>query len=476
MKPTDGLLNPCQPILVVDDEPYVMKYIEGLLKHGGYTNYLTCQDSRQAMALASQHAPSLVILDLNMPHVTGRELLAAFACDFPDVPVIVLTGHGEVEDAVWCLKNGAFDFITKPANIARMLSSVRKAHQFTELQSENRSLARNMLADEVTNVKAFEHLVTASRKMHAIFRYIESIADTAQPVLITGDTGVGKELIAQAVHTASGRPGELVAVNMAGLDDTAFSDTLFGHAKGAFTGAVLKREGLVEKAADGTLFLDEIGDLSGDLQVKLLRLLQNREYYPLGSDQPRVMSARVVVGTNREIAHLQHSGAFRADLYYRLRTHHVHVPPLRERTEDIPLLLNHFLEQAAEALGREKPTPPPELATLLANYSFPGNVRELESMVFDAVSRHRGGKLSMQSFETAMGPLGGAALVTGDGKSENRPLTFGSQLPSPKQAVGLLLDEALRRTGGNQSMAARLLGMSRQALNRRLRDRDELQN
>jgi len=463
--------NPQHPVLVVDDDPYVVTMIEGLLKRGGYANYLTCQDSREVIGLVTKHGPSLVILDLVMPHITGRELLTTLSADYPDVPVIVLTGHGEVENAVWCLKNGAFDFITKPADIARMLSAVQKALQFRDLQSENRSLARNMLADTVTNVKAFDRIVTKDRKMHVIFRYIEAIASTLQPVLITGETGVGKELVAQAVHDVSQRPGDLVTVNAAGLDDTTFSDTLFGHAKGAFTGAVRKRDGLIEKASGGTLFLDEIGDLGGELQVKLLRLLQNGEYYPLGSDQPRTMSARIIVGTNRGLAQMQQEGRFRADLYYRLRTHHIDVPPLRERPDDIPLLLNYFLEEAAQALERRKPTPPPELAILLANYSFPGNIRELESMVFDAVSRHQGGKLSMQSFEAAMGMRTTAATLTPDDPVDQPRVTFGPQLPSPKELMDLLVDETLRRTDGNQSMAARLLGISRQAMNRRLRAR-----
>ncbi len=235
--------------------------------------------------------------------------------------------------------------------------------------------------------------------MRSTFKYIESIAVTSQPVLITGKTGVGKELIARTIHRLSGRKGTLAAVNVTGLDDTTFSDTLFDHKRGAFTGADRVRAGLIEKAANGTLFLDETGDLHPTSQVKLLRLLQEREYYPLGADVPRPSNARIVVATNRDLLALQASGTFRADLYYRLLLHRINVPPLRERRDDIPLLVEFFLQRAADELGKTKPTPPPELFILLALYDFPGNIRELQTMIFDAVSRHESWKLSLTGFK-----------------------------------------------------------------------------
>ena len=207
-------------------------------------------------------------------------------------------------------------------------------------------------------------------------------------------------MIAKAVHLLSNRKGEFVPVNVAGLDENVFTDTLFGHKKGAFTGADRARIGLVEQASGGTLFLDEIGDLSADLQVKLLRLLQEGEYFPLGSDVTKRSDARVVVATNQELQTLQESGKFRKDLYYRLCAHHVHIPPLRERREDLPLLAEHFLEKSSEALGKKKPTPPKELFILLSSYHFPGNIRELKSMIWDAVSYHKIGKLSLDAFKT----------------------------------------------------------------------------
>jgi DNA-binding NtrC family response regulator len=309
--------------------------------------------------------------------------------------------------------------------------------------------------------------------MRSIFQYIESIAKSSQPVLITGESGVGKELIARTLHALSGCTGGLVAVNVAGLDDTVFADTLFGHVKGAFTGAVESRKGVVEEAADGTLFLDEIGDLSLMSQVKLLRLLQEGEYYPLGSDRSKRARVRVITATNQDIESRQTSGHIRKDLYYRLCTHSVHVPPLRERKEDIPLLLDHFLETAAELLGKKKPAIPKELPVLLSTYNFPGNVRELRSMVYDAVSRHNSGILSMEAFRSAIGQRRLTANQTTETGADGSPFTLLETLPNFEEALDLLVTEALRRSKGNQTIAARMLGISQPALSKRLKHRSE---
>ena len=307
--------------------------------------------------------------------------------------------------------------------------------------------------------------------MRSVFQYVEAISISPQPVLITGETGVGKEMIAKAVHNLSNRKGEFVPVNVAGLDENVFTDTLFGHKKGAFTGADSARIGLVEQASGGTLFLDEIGDLSSDLQVKLLRLLQEGEYFPLGSDVTKRSDARVVVATNQELQMLQESGKFRKDLYYRLCAHNVHIPPLRERREDLPLLVEHFLEKSSVALGKKKPTPPNELLILLSSYHFPGNIRELEAMIWDAVSYHKLGKLSLDAFKTHI--TNTQPSIEADFKlplqNENGIISFSEQLPTLKQAEHLLISEALKRSDGNQAIAALNLGITRQALNRRLK-------
>jgi DNA-binding NtrC family response regulator len=319
---------------------------------------------------------------------------------------------------------------------------------------------------------AFSHIITQNREMHSIFQYLESIALSRQPILLTGETGVGKELFAQAIHTLSEVTGQWVVVNVAGLDDVMFSDTLFGHARGAFTGADRNRKGLIETAAEGTLFLDEIGDLPQPSQVKLLRLLQNGEYMPLGEDQSRYCRAHIVAATNRDLWILQRKGHFRKDLNFRLRTHHVHLPPLRERADDIPPLVDHFLVEAAKEFNKRKPTPPKELYTLLQTYTFPGNVRELRSMIYDAVSRHRAKVLSLDVFKEHMDRENGGGQTASPPLAdldEAAPFRGFQELPSIKEMTRMLVAEAMRRANGNQSIAARMLGISQPALSKRLK-------
>jgi DNA-binding NtrC family response regulator len=310
--------------------------------------------------------------------------------------------------------------------------------------------------------------------MYAIFRYLEAICFSPQAVLITGETGTGKELVAKALHRLSERPGELVAVNVAGLDDTLFSDTLFGHTKGAYTGADRAREGLITTAADGTLFLDEIGDLSTSSQVKLLRLLQDGTYYPLGADRPRQSMARVIVAANCDVTELMAERKFRKDLYFRLRTHHLHLPPLRQRRDDIPLLVNHFIERAARVLGKPVPAVPHSLYALLHSYDFPGNVRELEALVFDAVARYQGSTLSLQSIKDAIGNQPAAiSSELSDEYAAALTRLFPDRLPTLYEAAEALMREALSRANGNQGIAAGMLGITRQALNKRLSRRKD---
>jgi DNA-binding NtrC family response regulator len=337
-----------------------------------------------------------------------------------------------------------------------------------ELQRENREISKRLLSRKLQHPKAFVDIVTADHAMHGIFSYIEAVARSSEPLLISGESGVGKEFFAKAAHNLSGCRGQLVAVNVAGLDDTVFADTLFGHVRGAFTGADQARRGMIEEATDGTLFLDEIGDLSIASQVKLLRLLQEGEYFQLGSDRPKRLKARVICATHQDLATKQTSGAFRRDLYFRLCTHHVQIPPLRERKGDIPLLLDHFLGEAARALHKKKPTPPKELAHLLATYSFPGNVRELKAMIFNAVSIHTERILSMESFVKIIGRPGESAAPP-DATFSRAILAGLAQLPTFGEAAEVLVDEALSRANGNQTIAARLLGITQSALSKRLK-------
>lgn len=465
MKPANSA--PPFTILLVDDEQDVLFSYSIMFRSAGFSNVLTEMDSRAALPLMEKQEVDLAVLDLQMPHLGGYELLKLIRERHPTVPVIIVTAANELEMAVACMKVGAVDYFVKPVEKGRLIASVRRALEARELRHELASLKDQLLAGVLQSSGAFSDSITCSARMQRIFQYLDAVSRSSQPVVIRGETGTGKELLARSVHTASGRTGGFVAVNAAGLDDQMFADTLFGHLRGAFTGADQKREGLIAKAAGGTLFLDEIGDLEPASQIKLLRLLQEGEYFPLGSDTPRRSDVRIVAATHRDLNRLQQEGRFRADLYYRLCTHQVVLPSLAERREDIPLLLSHLLNEAARSMGKETPTPPPELARYLATYSFPGNIRELRAMVYDAVARHQRGVLSMESFIEAMGGAPVPPLSIDDASADGLRFPDG-RIPTLKEAEEALIAQALTLAGGNQGVAARYLGITRQAINKRL--------
>jgi two-component system, NtrC family, nitrogen regulation response regulator GlnG len=462
------------PVLLVDDEPQLLHSASVVLRAAGIDKILTLDDSRAVMPLLEQQQVGVIVLDLMMPHLSGRTLLEQLTSEHPDVPVIMMTATNDLQIAVQCMQAGASDYLVKPVDKNCLIASIRRAFESRVLQAEFMSLKESLLTNKPHAPMAFSGIVTQSPAMFAIFRYIEVIASSPQPVLITGETGTGKELIAHALHRLSGRPGNLVAVNVAGLDDSMFSDTLFGHAKGSFTGADRSRDGLVATAGEGTLFLDEIGDLAMASQVKLLRLLQDGTFYPLGADRPRQNRARVVVATHCDVRRDVENKTFRNDLYFRLRTHHIQLPPLRSRLEDLPQLTAHFVEKAAKELHKLTPSVPIALYQWLRSYHFPGNIRELEGMVFDAVARCPGATLSLQSFKEVVN-LENHTFDDLDPHTSNHFVSetpFPQRLPTLKEAEEALVNEALRRADGNQGIAAELLGISRQALNKRLVRRD----
>ena len=314
-------------------------------------------------------------------------------------------------------------------------------------------------------------IITRNKALFSVFEYIHSIAKSSEPILLTGETGTGKELIAKTIHKTSKVRGEMVTVNAAGLDDALFSDTLFGHRKGAFTDAATDRPGLVERAAGGTLFLDEIGDLAPASQVKLLRLLQEREYYPLGSDEPLTTDARIVAATCIDLASRIEDGRFRRDLFFRLMAHQVTLPPLRDRREDLMPLAEAFLKEAAGELGRNEPRLPPELEAMMNLYDFPGNVRELHSLIFDALSRSSGSALNLAPFRSLVGSneLPDIRESIGEANFDYDGLVdlFG-HFPTVKEVTDIVFDAALAKAAGNQSLASRLLGVNQSTLSRRI--------
>ncbi len=458
-------------IIVVDDDVGVLKRLERSLRFEGYGDVVLCERADDAWPVLDSHKVLAMILDLMMPGVDGYSMLERMRTERPDIPVIVATAIDDLDAVVRCMKAGAFDYVPKSAETARLVASLEHATMIGRLIDDNKALRDSLLSDDGHSALFFEHIITRDRKMADIFRYIAAIARSDKPILITGESGTGKELFAAAVHVASGRSGELVTVNIAGLDDAMFSDTLFGHKRGAFTGADSDRPGLIERAKGGTLFLDEIGDLPQQSQVKLLRLIEQRLYYPLGADLTRSSDALVVAATNRDLEAACASGHFRQDLYFRLETHRIRLPPLRDRLDDLPLLVESFVARASEKFKRPEPVVPQELYELLGAYDFPGNVRELESMVYDAVGRASGRNLSLESFRSKVfkassRPAAARSLAAG---------IFSAlpSLPTLHEAADSLVEEALARAGGNQGVAAGLLGISRPALNRRLRLRSD---
>jgi len=466
---TDSPLN--KPVILVDDEEHILNSLSLFLRSHGIKKVITISDGRELTGTIEQGGASVIVLDLTMPFISGIDLLPILKDRYPEIPVLVVTASQELDTAINCMKLGAFDYLVKPVEKTHFLSSVSRAKEIRELKLQIGSLKKHLLQDLLTHDEAFAHIVTNSVKMKSLFQYMEAISGSSEPVLISGETGVGKELFAKAIHQLSQRPGELVAVNVAGLDDNMFSDTLFGHGRGAFTGATQSREGFIAKAGKGTLFLDEIGDLTITSQIKLLRLLQENVYYPLGSDIPKNNQANIILATNRNLRELMDQELFRADLFYRLSAHQIDIPPLRERSEDIPLLVAHFMDEACNSMNKPPVEPSPEFLQLLGTYHFPGNVRELRGMLYDTVARHSSGNIaSMEPIRNAIVTSRNFDRSPGVENMIQGRINIIGNFPTLKEAEELLVREALKQAGQNQGIAATLLGISRPALNRRLKN------
>ncbi|MDD2310330.1 MAG: sigma-54 dependent transcriptional regulator [Desulfuromonadaceae bacterium] len=457
-------------VLLVGDNLQTLEQNRVLFMDAGINPVLLLADSRAALPFLDQHNVSLVVLDMT-PAMNETGLLSRICRNYPNIQVIVETASSDVEIAVNCMKSGAVDYMVRPFKPGRLVMAVENALYSISSKQETSTLKEYLLSDRLEHAEAFTEIKTNCRKMRSIFQYTEVVACSPQPVLITGETGVGKELFAGAIHKISKVRGQFVSINVAGLDDAMFSDTLFGHKKGAFTGADQYRDGLVSKAAMGTLFLDEIGDLNELSQVKLLRLLQEREYYPVGADQVKSCSARIVMATNVNLQDRIKEGRFRRDLYYRLCTHQIHIPALRERREDIALLLDSFVAESALRFGRDIPATSPELIQALAEYDFPGNVRELQARISDAVARHEGGILSLDDFpgvSAAVPQHSPTPSAAPTGATAGIYSLFG-RLPTFREIEDYLIVEALKVSEGNYAVAASILGVTRQTISKRLK-------
>lgn len=461
-------------VVIIDDDALIRKHLERILSADGAGNCFPCAEAERALDVIRETEPELVFLDLRMPGLSGEELLPRIAEEMPELPIIVLTSVDDINTAVHCMQIGAADYLLKPLDQHRILNAVQRLGEIRELKRMHKRLKQELLTPE-SKGESFPAMITRSKPMERLFSYAAVVAPTKQTVLIAGETGTGKELLARGIHNLSGCRGPFIAVNTAGLDDTLFSDTLFGHARGSFTGAEGPRSGLIEKAAGGTLFLDEIGDLSQTSQVKLLRLLDNRSYYPLGADTPRTSHTRIITATNRDLRERVRAGVFRRDLFFRLSINELILPPLRTRREDIAPLFETFLGQEAENQGVRPPRIPSAFFETLMRYSFPGNVRELKSLAIKTVNQSRSrGALSAALTEhialTTELSAGGSRPDQGDSLASL--LESLHPLPTLKQTGEALVEAALRQSGGVQTRAAALLGITQQALSNRLRKKE----
>ena len=444
-------------ILIVDDQPAILEAENQLLRLEGFRNIVTAESAEEARSAFTEDTIALVLLDLTLKGETGQSLLEWLRREHPDTEVIVVTASSDVSMAVECMRSGARDYLVKGVDSERLVPATSNALKHRASRLENQLLRRALLNDAPEHSESFGEFVSASSVVRRIFVYLEAIAGTGDPVLVTGETGVGKEIVAKAVHRASGRSGKFVVVNLGGLDDHTFSDTLFGHRRGAFTGAGEMRTGLVRQAAGGTLFLDEFGEISTQSQVKLLRLIDTGDFRPLGSDRPEVSSARLVLATNRDLKTEVAAGRFRQDLLYRITQHWVEIPPLRERPEDLEPLALHFLDSEAQRLGVEQLSLGADVLAWLRALPLPGNARELRQLITKSLVH---GSWQVPTTTASVRTRAGAVL-------------FDHTLPGPEEAVEALLREADRRNPGNRAAAAAAIGLSPQAFANRWRRMEE---
>jgi DNA-binding NtrC family response regulator len=449
-------------ILIVDDDARFLESFRRMLIANDCTNVLILNDSRKVVSELDRGGISVVLLDWIMPHVTGAEILDQIVAAYPNIPVIIMTAVTDTDTIVKCIRQGAFDYISKPIDENRLLSCLRKAIQVSAYENRIQRLTAYLQGAPLARREIFSEIITCSPKMQGVLKTIESVAPASGSILITGETGVGKELIARAIHRASNLTGQFVPVNVASLDDEMFSDMLFGHIRGAYTGASEARDGLVSQAAGGTLFFDEIGEMGNESQVKLLRLLQEQEYFRIGSDAVQKCKARIVAASNCNFEEMRAKGQFRQDLYFRVCGYQIHIPSLRERPEDIPLLVRHFVDKFAGELGKKSPFISHGVLEALQDHLFVGNVRELINMVRQAVTLTTGKSLKVEDFPGLSGGPHNNLRIIKD-RLYRFQATFES-FPRLEEVERLMVDEALHVTEGSRVEAARMLGISRTTL------------
>jgi two-component system response regulator HydG len=438
-------------VLVVDDEPSNLTSLQKIFQREGM-RVMVADGAKPALDLARKHRVHVVLTDLMMPGTNGVELLRALKELSPDTEVVLMTAYGTVETAVQAMREGAYDFVEKPLKRMTIVKSVRQAAERQKLVAENRSLRHEL------KLLTTREIVGQSAALRRVLDVATQAAPSSATVLVLGESGTGKELIARYIHGKSARAtGPFVAVNCAAIPETILESELFGHERGAFTGAVGRREGRFAKARGGTLFLDEIGELTPAVQVKILRVLQEGEYEPVGGNTVKA-DVRIVAATNRDLAAEVEAGRFREDLYYRLNVIAVTAPPLRNRREDIPLLVDHFIGVYCKKNGRSRLGVAPDAMQKLLDYSWPGNVRELENVVERAAVLCRGETIRLEDLPE---------VVAQAAAPSPSALTFAIGTPL-EEVEHRLIRETLAHTGGDKSLAAQLLGISTRTIYRTL--------
>jgi two-component system response regulator HydG len=445
-------------LLVADDDPGLRESLERTLTREGYRVVLA-SDGRAALERVQAGGVDLIVTDLRMPGLTGLELLRAAKAIMPDVDVILLTAFGTVEEAVKAMKDGAYDFLTKPFRREQLIKLVDKALERRDLIEQNKALKK-----QLEDIRAKGQMIGSSPAYRRMLALVEQVADSSATILIQGESGAGKELVARTIHERSGRrAGPFVAVNCAALPETLLESELFGYEKGAFTGAAGRKEGRFELANGGTLFLDEVADLSLVTQPKILRVLQEGEFERLGGTRTIQVDVRIVAATNQDLSDMVKEKRFREDLYYRLNVITVRVPPLRERHEDIRLLAQHYLRVYAAKNGRKLEGFSNEALERLESYKWPGNVRELENLMERLVLLARKDRIEAEDLPEE---IAGVKRPPRDAILE----LVGTPLADIEQR---LLDETLRITGGNKTQAAKLLGIDVRTVARKLERRED---
>ena len=438
-------------VLIVDDERNIREGLSKALEMDGHETYLA-RDGQEALDIIHQEEVDLVIADLRMPRLSGEELLRRVVDAWPTVPVIILTGHGTIETAVQAMRDGAFDFVTKPVNLDRLSLLVKRALSTRELVLQHRAMQ-----EELEQQRQFSNIIGKSSEMNKVLDVVKQVAPTKAGVMVTGESGVGKELIADALHTLSNRKDKpFIKVHCAALSESLLESELFGHEKGAFTGAVSRKRGRFELAHRGTIFLDEIGEISQSVQIKILRVLQEKAFERVGGEETLEVDVRIISATNKDLKAEIEKGKFREDLYYRLNVVNIHIPPLRERKEDVPLLAAAFIREFAQENSKPVEGIDPKARAALYNYSWPGNIRELRNVIESAVVMCKGNIVTTDDLPPS---------VTSEPENNYIRIPMGATLAEAEQEI---IRSTLSRHNGNKSRTAEVLGIGRKTLHRKI--------